>query len=216
MTPTGPARPPRSWWDEPVAEWWAIVPVRSGAAAKSRLSSIAAPRRAALARAFAQDALAAIASCDAVRGTILVGDPAALEDLGDRLITIADPGAGLNAALRAGAEAVPDGGSAAAVMADLPALSPQDLSRALEAASMHARSFVCDAEGIGTTMLTSWDPGHLDPRFGDRSRAAHAASGAVEITDPLLARLRRDVDSEVALWDAIRLGVGAATRSALA
>ena len=199
-----------------VADWWAIVPVRTGTTAKSRLSSIPAPKRAVLALAFAQDALAAIASCPAVLGTILVGDPDALRDLGAGVVTLADPGEGLNAALRAGADAVPAGGSAVAVMADLPALSSQALAWALEAGSGHSRAFVCDAEGIGTTMLMAREPGQLDPRFGERSRAAHAASGAWEITDERLARLRRDVDSEVALWDAARLGVGPATQAVLA
>jgi hypothetical protein len=42
------------------------------------------------------------------------------------------------------------------------------------------------------------------------------AAGAREIRDPApgaLAGLRRDVDSEVDLWDARRLGLGAFTRA---
>ena len=94
-------------------------------------------------------------------------------------------------------------------------LTADELARALLSAQAHARCFVCDSEGVGTTMLASADPAELGPHFGERSRAAHAASGAVEIEDPALPRLRRDVDSEVALWDARRLGVGPATAAVL-
>lgn len=195
---------------------WAIVPVRTGTAAKSRLATRTADQRASLSLAFARDTLAAIARCEAITGTILVADPAALDELGAGCTTVEDPGAGLNAAIRTGASAVPRGSRCVAILADLPCLTPDVLAIALEAAQAHSRAFVCDAEGIGTTLLISDDPALLDPRFGERSRAAHADSGAYEITDDRLARLRRDVDSEVALWDAIRLGVGPATLTALA
>ncbi len=49
------------------------------------------------------------------------------------------------------------------------------------------------------------------PRFGPRSRAAHAASGAVALEVGPVPGLRRDVDTEVDLWDAGRLGLGPAT-----
>ena len=52
------------------------------------------------------------------------------------------------------------------------------------------------------------------PRFGHRSRAAHRRAGVVELTDAGLASLRRDVDTEVDLYDAQRLGLG--QRSVLA
>ena len=200
----------------PVGIWWAILPLRIGPGGKSRLVSEPPSRRAALARAFAQDAVSAVAGCSRIAGIVVVGDAAALEAFGDGLVTIRDSGEGLNAALRSGAAAVPTGAPCVAVMADLPCLAPDVLATALDLADSHSRAFVCDAEGIGTTTLMSRDPERLDPRFGERSRAAHAASGAIEITDKGLGRLRRDVDSEVALWDAVRIGVGPATRAALA
>jgi 2-phospho-L-lactate guanylyltransferase len=75
---------------------------------------------------------------------------------------------------------------------------------------------VSDAEGLGTTLLAARQVSDFHPHFGVRSRAAHVAAGAREIRDPApgaLAGLRRDVDSEVDLWDARRLGLGAFTRA---
>ena len=40
-------------------------------------------------------------------------------------------------------------------------------------------------------------------------------TGRVELTDPALVRLRSDVDTEVDLWNAVRLGVGTHTAAAL-
>ena len=77
---------------------------------------------------------------------------------------------------------------------------------------------MADAAGIGSTLLTARPGVELGPRFGERSRAAHRSSGAVELaaSPGALAGLRRDVDTEVDLWDAVRLGVGPATTDALA
>ncbi|MFM8773326.1 MAG: 2-phospho-L-lactate guanylyltransferase [Actinomycetota bacterium] len=197
--------------------WWVIVPVRSGPGAKTRLSTLTAPKRATVALAFAHDTISAALACPEVAGVIVVSDDAAREKLQIPGVAYAvDPGNGLNRALTAGAAIAPDGAGVVALMSDLPALTPDELGRALLQARESPRSFVCDSEGIGTTLLASSDPTALDPHFGERSRAAHAASGAVEIESEGLPRLRRDVDSEVALWDARRLGVGAATAKALA
>ena len=196
--------------------WWVVIPVRSAPGAKTRLSTLTAPARAAIALAFARDTLDAALACSEVAGVIVVADPAAHDALeGSAFVRADDPGSGLNGALLAGAAVVPPGCGVVALMSDLPALTPEELAQALRLARQHARSFVCDSDGIGTTMLASIESAQLDPHFGERSRAAHAASGAVEIDDPALVRLHRDVDSEVALWDARRLGVGPATAAAL-
>ena len=49
------------------------------------------------------------------------------------------------------------------------------------------------------------------PLFGVGSAAAHARSGAIDLVEPGLQRLRRDVDTEDHLWQAVRLGVGQLT-----
>jgi 2-phospho-L-lactate/phosphoenolpyruvate guanylyltransferase len=195
--------------------WRIVIPLRLNDA-KTRLSTQAAPRRRALVIAMALDVISAAQRCPIVGETVLVTDQAGLDATaaaGARAVL--DPGLGLNAAIRAGAADAP--GPVAALLADVPCATPDLLTLALSACTGEP-AIVSDAEGIGTTLLAAGDVRSLDPRFGIRSRAAHIAAGAQEISDPTpgaLAGLRRDVDSEVDLWDARRMGLGAFTRAAL-
>src|SRR5262249_6043065 len=122
---------------------------------------------------------------------------------------------GLNAAFAFGAATarriLGDEVGIAASAADLPALRSAELDIALARIIGDKRHFIADAHTIGTTMLFAPPGIALDPRFGGPSRAAHAASGAVELTDADISSLRRDVDTPADLADALRLGVGPAT-----
>ncbi len=201
--------------------WVVVVPVKRLDRAKTRLSTRTAAQRRALALAFAVDTVRTVLSCDAVSSVLVVtGDAhvrSAVEPLGARTLPDVVDG-GLREALSLGADHVhgtdPDA-SLAVVVGDLPALRADELGLALAAASGHARSFVADAAGIGTTLLAVTRGTPLEPLFGPRSRAAHARSGAVEIALLGLPGLRRDVDTEVDLWDARRLGTGPDTTAAL-
>jgi 2-phospho-L-lactate/phosphoenolpyruvate guanylyltransferase len=196
--------------------WVVLVPVKTLAEAKTRL--VGASGRADLALAFACDTIAAAASV--ARVAVVSDDPvvaSAARDAGAEVLP-QGPEPGLNSALRHAAGDVQrrDPHARVAVLAgDLPALRADEVSVALNAAAGHLRAFVCDAEGTGTTFLAAAAGVELDPRFGTRSRAAHRASGAVELRLAGVAGLRRDVDDEVGLWDARRLGVGPRTRAAL-
>lgn len=190
--------------------WWAIVPARSGPVAKSRLVTRPAQQRADLALAFAHDVITALAGAESIDQILIVGDVIAP---GTR--TLSDPGGGLNSALMHAARSVPDGQPVMVLLGDIPCVRPSDIDAVVKRAAEHDRTFVSDAEGTGTTTLTSREARLLNPHFGVRSRAAHAHSGAMELTDPELFRVRRDVDTEVALWDAVRLGIGAATAQVL-
>jgi 2-phospho-L-lactate/phosphoenolpyruvate guanylyltransferase len=207
--------------------WRAVIPLRLSDA-KSRLSSQTAARRRDLVVAMACDVIAATESCPVIDDVVLVADAEGLDAVRGAglhgLTLVRDPGTGLNAAILAGAHesdgdsmAGPTGRPVAVLLADVPCATPEALEQAL-AACKDGRVIVSDAEGIGTTLLAARDARRLDPRFGPRSRAAHIASGAREVMDSApgaLAGLRRDVDSEVDLWDAERLGIGAYTRAAL-
>lgn len=205
--------------DAPHPGWSVVVPVKALDRGKTRLSTRTAARRRELALAFALDTVRAAKACPAVAEVLVVGDDDvrdAVAGLGARWL--ADPGTGLNAAI-AEAEATLSGGSPrAALVGDLPALRPDELEVALGLAASVDRGLVADAAGIGSTLLTARAGVELGPRFGERSRAAHRSSGAVELaaSPGALAGLRRDVDTEVDLWDAVRLGVGPATTDALA
>ena len=186
--------------------------------AKTRLSR--APQRAerrALALAFAVDTVRAALACERVARVVVVSDDAEVRDA----VSASAPtgcadieAAGLNEVVRAVAARlrVEDPQIAvAALVADLPALRPDELRRRPARGRRRDRGFVADAAGTGTTLLTARAGSVLDPRFGPRSRAAHAASGAVALEAGPIPGLRRDVDTEVDLWDAGRLGVGATT-----
>jgi 2-phospho-L-lactate guanylyltransferase len=198
-------------------EWVVVVPVKRLDRAKTRLSTRPAEQRRSLALAFALDTVRAALGCAAVVGVVVVTDDhdvrAAVAALGASWVPD-EPDSGLNAALTHGADVVrlqsPDAW-VAVLAADLPALRPEELARALDAATQVSRGFVADATGTGTTLLTAGPGADLDARFGPRSRAAHAASGAVALEPGPVPGLRRDVDTEVDLWDAGRLGLGPAT-----
>ncbi|HEU0042121.1 MAG TPA: 2-phospho-L-lactate guanylyltransferase [Jiangellaceae bacterium] len=202
--------------------WSVVVPVKRPELAKTRLADAVGELRPQLARAFAADTIEAALSCALVGAVVVVTDDGIMAteaaSLGARIVPDA-PDAGLNAALRHGAEVIRDDEPRAAVAslsADLPALRPLELLTVLVAAGEHPVAFVADTAGIGTTMYACAPGAPFEPRFGGRSRAAHRAVGAVELNLPGIASIRRDIDTAVDLWDAIRLGVGPRTAKLVA
>lgn len=201
----------------PWSRWRVVLPVKGGAAAKSRLAGDPAARRL-LAEAIALDCLAAVLACPGVDDVVVVtGDPrtaAAATGVGARVVAESVPGAGLDAAVQDGLAVLPDA-PVAVLLADVPALRPADLSAALGGAAgllaAGAPSVVVpDAEGTGTVLLAAPGPRGLRTAFGPGSAAAHEALGAVRF-EPDLPRLRRDVDTPAALEEAVALGVGPRT-----
>ena len=209
-----------------VSVWSLVVPLKPLALAKSRLARAAGGARPALALAFALDTVAAALACPRVADvTVVTDDPTAgarLAELGAFVVPDV-PAAGLNAALRYGAERVrerrsADGAEAwttagvAALNGDLPALRPPELSLVLgEAARAPERAFLADAAGVGTTLLAAAPGAALSPAFGGTSRARHLASGAREITLPHVPSVRQDVDTPADLRAARALGLGPRT-----
>jgi 2-phospho-L-lactate guanylyltransferase len=205
--------------DSPLS-WSLVIPVKVLALAKSRLTGLAGPRRAELALAMAADTVAAAAACAAVGSVIVVTDDdtaaAELSRLG-ALVLPDGPGDGLNPALAFGAAYSDErwpGRGRAGMAADLPALGPAELGRALAGAAEVPEAFVADAVGTGTTLYTAGPGAAFCPRFGPESRAAHLSAGAVELQLPGLDGLRRDVDTVADLRDAARIGLGPRTSAA--
>jgi len=202
------------------ASWIIVMPVKRLDRAKSRLSSRPAGERRSLAHAFALDTLGAALQSPSVRAVVIVTDDLLVRsDADDWGVTwIADePDSGLSDAVAHGVQYVEhDSPNAdiAILTCDLPALRTEELTRALAAADLVPRGFIADASGLGTTLLTARAGIRVDPHFGPRSCAAHVASGAVALDCGPVPGLRRDVDTEVDLWDARRLGVGPETQSA--
>jgi 2-phospho-L-lactate guanylyltransferase len=206
-----------------VTTWTVVVPAKRLALAKTRLRPVTADRggpagvaHADLVLALLADTVAAAAGCPLVGRVLVVTDDPAAADVVRALGagTVADePDRGLNPALEHGARR--SGGPAvAALSSDLPALRPEELTAALNAATptddeAAARSFVADAEGTGTTLLTAVGT-PLDPRFGTGSAAAHRASGARALAGDWPG-LAQDVDTAADLRAALALGVGRST-----
>ncbi len=211
-----------------VPAWSVVIPAKRLAAAKTRMrlftghpSGRCRPHEALVLALLADTVSAALAS-PAVCEVVVVTDEPAAADLAQRLGARpvgGEPDGGLNAALQHGANAVTEGAVAevavAALLADLPALRPAELTAALDAAAQAPRCFVPDSDGTGTTLLTAVDT-PLRPLFGRGSSArAHRADGAVALVGHWPG-LVRDVDTPEDLRAALALGVGRHTAALLA
>lgn len=197
--------------------WSLVIPVKVLARAKSRLTGLAGPRRPELALALAADTVAAAVGCPEVAAVIVVSDdPAAAAELA-RLgaeVVPDEPDDGLNPALVHGAAvacARRPQAATGALAADLPALRPAELGRALRAAAAWPEAFVPDAAGSGTTLYTAAPGSRFRPRFGPQSRQRHLSAGVAELALTDVPGLRRDVDTAADLTDAAGLGLGPRT-----
>ena len=186
------------------ADWCVVIPQKDLVLAKSRMNLEAADRRR-LSLAMLGDTIAAVAAASTVMRIFVVCDNERDADvIGHARVTtyVNRRGGGLNAAVEAGvglARSVHPHCAVAALPADLPALRADELAHALRCALRHARSFVADASGTGTTLLEASSGHQLHPSYGESSRALHALSGATELRGRRLGSLRRDVDDLPAL-----------------
>ncbi len=199
--------------------WTVVLPVKGGPFAKTRLSPLGS-RRLAIAAAVATDTVAAVAGSSRVAGILVVSADAAVRSLAATFgaESVADPALGLDAAVRAGLDVAPRHRPCAILLADLPAVRPRDVTRALDACMMAlaagaATVVVPDTESEGTVLLAAAHPAALHPQFGPGSAVRHARGGVS--LDLALPRLRRDVDTSADLEAAIGLGVGRATTAVL-
>jgi 2-phospho-L-lactate guanylyltransferase len=194
--------------------WVVVLPIKSLRAAKSRLrGAVPGVAHDQLVLAMAEDTVAAAMKCPQVSGAVVISDDsvvrATLAELGATCVPD-EPGSGINAALAYGA-GLAGGAPVAALTADLPALRPEDLGAALQAATRAGgRAYVPDAAGTGTVLLTAVAGATLAPCFGSGSAAAHSRSGAVRLLGDWQ-RLRRDVDTFTDLGAAAALGLGVRT-----
>lgn len=198
-----------------------ILPVKPPAVGKSRLARLGTGPRTALAQAFAVDTAAAALACPLVERVLVVTDDHVLAReltaLGAEVLP--DGTTDLNGTLAQGAAEMHRRDPTlrlVALCADLPALRPDELTVALEAADPVRMSFLADQERVGTTLVVAPDLETFRPAFGVDSRSEHLAEGAVEIDGIDVPSLRRDVDQPDDLQAAVRLGVGPRTRSVTA
>lgn len=201
-----------------MTEWCVLVPQKALTRAKGRLDLESVARRA-IATAMLRDTVEAAAAAPGVARVVVLWDDEADAGCLPGVEGVGTAGLSLNAALDLGAAHVrgPEPGLGVAVVpGDLPALDPADLTRCLERAAGHARAFLPDADGTGTTVLTAAPGVILVPRYGPSSTLAHAVTGAHLIRPEELLSLREDVDDLESLARALDLGCGPRTRSACA
>jgi 2-phospho-L-lactate/phosphoenolpyruvate guanylyltransferase len=202
----------------PPVSWGALVPAKRLAVAKSRLAELGEQVRRELVVAFLHDTVSAVLDARLVRLVVVVTDDVTLArtagDLG--AWTIPDGhGSDLNASLVQGAAEVvrrAPGSGVVTTFADLPALQGTDLDAWLARAPQERCALFADVAGTGTTVLRARDLDAFSPSFGLRSRAAHVAGGARDLTDVAAPGLRHDVDTPADLAAVRSLGVGERTR----
>ncbi|MDQ6934648.1 MAG: 2-phospho-L-lactate guanylyltransferase [Actinomycetota bacterium] len=188
-----------------------LVPVKTYAEAKTRLTLADRETHRRLVRAFADDVLDAALASPSVALVRVVSTDGSLARPG--IVVVPDEGGGdLNRALTAAARRLaldePSLGIAA-ICADLPCLLAADLTAAL-GYDGGGRWFIPDAEGKGTSLLAAAPGVELEPRFGPGSAAEHEASGAHPVGLELVS-LRLDVDTPADLLRARQVGVGTHT-----
>ena len=190
--------------------WTVLVPIRALPSAKSRLApSVPGEVFEDLVSAIRADTLAAARASAPVARVVVVGDQP-----GDG-ITLVQWSTGLNGALRDGAAHAREHWAhdgVAALVGDLPAVRPEELAAALEAAAHHDAAFVPDRTGTGTTLLTARPGSVLDPRFGEGSAARHGSFAALLDAG---AGLRHDVDTAEDLAAATAIGLGEHTAAVI-
>lgn len=198
--------------------WTVVLPVKALAVAKSRMGGDPAAR-AALALAMARDVAVAAAGCPSVTGVLVVtDDPLAADKVRADWVEPDVPAAGLSAAVAHGASAAVSrrpGAGVAVLAADLPALTAAALDAVLDRLDA-PRGVVADTAGTGTVLLAAVPGTALAPAYEGPSYQAHRAGGATDLTPYAAPGVRRDVDTVADLAAALALGVGPATRDAVA
>lgn len=194
-------------------EWIVVVPLKPAARGKSRLGGADEG----LVRAIGLDTVAAASASTAVARVIVVtsdADTTATVAGWDGVEVIEDDGGGLNAAIAQGMAVADEHVPRAALLGDLPALRPEELTDALTQAAGHERAVVPDAEGTGSTLVTARAGTPWASAFGAESYDRHLALGCVALSVDADAGLRRDVDT-VAQLQAISACMGDHTRAAM-
>lgn len=192
--------------------WSIVIPVK-GSIGKSRLD--AGDARAALAVAFARDAITAARGAASVDRVVVVTCDDDVSRGLPGIEVVDDPSAGLHAAIGAGLETLDADAPAAVMLGDLPALTSAALDAALQLAEHEPKSYVADALATGTTMLAARRADALRPRFGPGSAELHRRAGHVELPVEPDSGLRVDVDELADLHIAVDLGVGEHTSAVL-
>lgn len=180
-----------------------ILPVKNVARAKQRLAEVLGPRREPLVRSLVEDALDLVASSEALTWWVLTDDPWVRDQAAERgLRWAADPGTGLNDALREaiGTVMAEGAGSATILPSDTPLVTSGDLQDLLDTGATSDIVVVPERGRSGTNALYLAPPDAVPTRFGTGSLQAHIAAATdrhLRCTILDLPRVALDLDT----WD---------------
>jgi 2-phospho-L-lactate guanylyltransferase len=178
--------------------WVIVIPLKPADAGKSRLGA-AEP----LVRALGVATVRAAAIAEGVSEVVVVTADATTADELERMSRVRivrEPAPrGLRLAIASALATILPGLRRAVLLGDLPGLVPADLTRALVTAAGHPRSFVADAAGTGTTLVTARAGVAWHSAFGRASASRHRALGLHQQAVPRRSSLRHDVDTAAQL-----------------
>jgi 2-phospho-L-lactate guanylyltransferase len=203
---------------------WIIVPAKSFALAKRRLSSLMSDsERATLARVMLADVLGAAAATSGPRNIAVVtsSDDVARDAMHLGALVIDDGGAsGTNDAIKAGLAAVARRGGRSVVVlpGDVPAVLSDNISGLLAAVEGEGIAIAPATRDGGTNALAISRPGQLEPCFGVQSFARHVrAANQLGIKPKIVqsARLGLDIDEPCDLFQFLAQKTSTATDSYL-
>lgn len=199
---------------------WIVVPAKSFAMAKCRLSSLLSDsERAMLARMMLSDVLGAAGGALGPRNIAVVtnSDEVAMEAL--RLgVAVIDDGyaAGTNDAIKAGLAAVGERGGRCVVIlpSDVPTVLSEDISGLLAALKRGYMAIVPATRDGGTNALAINLPGQLELCFGAQSFARHvSAANQIGIKPKVVlnGRIGLDIDQPEDLFHFLQRNTATAT-----
>jgi len=163
---------------------WALVPVKTLASAKRRLSPVLRPpERRALGLAMLQDVLGALAATPGLSGRLVVGRDTEVAEIcgryGAEFLEEPRPSRGLNRALAVGLGALASRGASRVLIvpSDVPLAVPNDFASILsQAPPAPSITLAPSIDGQGTNALLLAPPLVLRPQFGRSSAPAHLAA----------------------------------------
>ena len=184
---------------------WALVPVKTFSAAKTRLAPLlTGTQRAALARTMLLDVLDALRDSGRIDGIALVSREPGLPDIAGAYgaVLLDEPErSDLSQAVSLGldwARAQPAVDTVLVVPGDIPLLQPGDLESLAAAADGHS-AITPARDGDGTNALVLQRPFRFTPEFGPGSCQRHLAALSADGQPPLLHHsvgISLDIDTE--------------------
>lgn len=172
--------------------WTAIVPIKQGAHAKSRLGPILSPQgRTALAATMAAKVIAALRSTPCIKAISVLSSQ---EWMGDGAEWILDHGQGLNAELQRVREGMLER-RLVIVHGDLPLVASDDIAAMCQAAEMSGIAIAPDRHGTGTNAIALDAHRSLTFAFGRASFDQHVEATQRHVSIVRRRGLEIDVDT---------------------